>query len=444
MNHKLNQLIVAVALSAAVVVACNKAPEAPVALPTTGTTIVTANNVFQVLDTAKNDSLFARLVKRVGAVNGITSILATGTNGFTIFVPDNTVMKNFIAAATGGLIPAAAPDATHSAFLSGALGANSLPIASAVGLVNYHIITGTVRSTAIPTTFPNAPQPTYLAVSTATPFVRLANYPSRRGTDVWLNNIPVIPAIDVTAVNGVIHHIAAVAVPPSSFLWDRINVDADLTYLRAAVLRADSGVVSVPGTLNTNSVQSLLSNFGPNFTLFAPLDAAFRATLYAVAYPNVYNQIYQAVYTAQIAGGATVPVATAAATAAATANAPTQTNALVATPAVFSNPALFGALPASTVKGILVSHVLGSRAFSVNLPTAVTNVPTLLNGAIPAHPGVKVAATFAGPFVTGITVQGVGNVTSFPVVMNPNPNGSSDQNCVNGVMHKIAGVLLPQ
>ena len=62
---------------------------------------------------------------------------------------------------------------------------------------------------------------------------------------------------------------------------------------------------------------------------------------------------------------------------------------LASTPAVFSNPALYGALSAQTVKGILVYHILGSRAFSVNLPTTATNVPTLLNVAIASHPGVN-------------------------------------------------------
>jgi hypothetical protein len=43
-----------------------------------------------------------------------------------------------------------------------------------------------------------------------------------------------------------------------------------------------------------------------------------------------------------------------------------------------------------------------------------------------------------------MTVKGVGNATAFPVVINPLPAGSSDQNFFNGVLHKINGVLLPQ
>jgi phage tail sheath gpL-like len=113
---------------------------------------------------------------------------------------------------------------------------------------------------------------------------------------------------------------------------------------------------------------------------------------------------------------------------------------------VFNNPLLYPALTAQVVKGLVVYHILGTRAFSVNLPATATSVPTLLNSAIAAHPGVSVTATFTGPFVTGATVKGLGNPTASTILINPTPapGGTSDQHYLNGVLHKINQVLRPQ
>jgi len=168
-----------------------------------------------------------------------------------------------------------------------------------------------------------------------------------------------------------------------------------------------------------------LQNIGANLTVFAPTDAAFQATITGAV--------------AQVLIGLGVPPATALA----------QATALASTPAVFSNPNLYPYLTAETVKGIVVYHVLGTRAFTNNLPTTAANFPTLLNGGIPAHPGLTIQATFGVPFVTSATVKGLGNATASNVQINaspliPDPNGTSDQHYLNGVIHKIDQVLLPQ
>jgi uncharacterized surface protein with fasciclin (FAS1) repeats len=100
-----------------------------------------------------------------------------------------------------------------------------------------------------------------------------------------------------------------------------------------------------------------------------------------------------------------------------------------------NTPQLF---TAQTVRGIVAYHILGSRAFSVNLPAANAFVPTLLNGAVPTHPGLGVAATFAGPVTTAISLRGVGNRGAVANVI------AKDLNAVNGIVHKINMVLLPQ
>ncbi len=86
-------------------------------------------------------------------------------------------------------------------------------------------------------------------------------------------------------------------------------------------------------------------------------------------------------------------------------------------------------------------HLLGARAFSVNLPTTATNTPTLLNSVIPTHPGVAVQATFGATGVTAATVKGAANATASNILINPLPGATSDQNYINGVLHKIDQVL---
>ena len=110
------------------------------------------------------------------------------------------------------------------------------------------------------------------------------------------------------------------------------------------------------------------------------------------------------------------------------------------------------ALSPTNVKGILVYHVLGKRAFTNNFPTTETAVPTLLNSGLPSHPGLKIKSTFTSPnpFVTAATVKDVyNNSPAANIIINaspltPDPIGTSDQSFVNGVLHKIDKVLLPQ
>ena len=109
---------------------------------------------------------------------------------------------------------------------------------------------------------------------------------------------------------------------------------------------------------------------------------------------------------------------------------------------------MYSALTAQTVKGILVYHILGTtipgiRVFSVNLPTTATAQKTLLNQAVPTHPGVTVQATFAGPFVGAATVKGLANTTASRIIINPANPFATDQNYINGVIMRIDQVLRP-
>ncbi len=401
---KLNLLL---GVSAVLVLAsCNDDLEqiaAPVTPAPAGLTLA------QTLDANDNDSLYYRLAVRGGQIPGISN----NATQFTLFVPDNNAMKGFINAISGGLVPLNAPDAVFSNFIT-----TNIPAASAAGIVGYNTLPQVIRSSNIPSTFPNFQYPSILnPAPTVSALLRLTTFPSTRN-GAWLNNIP-LTAVDQEASNGVIHHTAFVNTPPQRFLWNRIDTDPGLTYLKAAINRADSGTAA-PGTL-----VSALSNIGANLTVFAPTDAAFQATITGAV--------------AQVLIGLGVPPATAL----------TQAAALASTPAVFSNPNLYPYLTAQTVQGIVVYHVLGTRAFTNNLPTTATSFPTLLNGGIPAHPGISIQATFGVPFVSAATVKGLANATPSNVIINaspliPDPSGTSDQHYLNGVIHKIDQVLLPQ
>jgi len=369
---------------------CNKnVPDAvPITYPTASGT-----SIGDVINTDPNYSFLKAALIRAGML----TTLQDNTKLYTLFAPDNAA---FIASG----IPSEAAIAT-------------IPVTSLVPLLQYHLVSQRITSAQIPSTFPNFQYPSFLnPAPTLSALLRLTTFPTTRN-GAWVNNIPIKQA-NTLGANGVIHTVAALVAPPSRYLWDRINTDADMTYLRAAVIRADSGVVAT----SPSSLVGALNNIGANLTVFAPRDSSFRATLTG------------AIYQALVAQG--VPAATALA----------QATSLASTPAVFSNPALFSVLTAQTVKGIVVYHVFTNRAFTNNFPTALTNYPTLLNSAVPSHPGVGLTATFGTPFVNNATVKGLRNATAARVLLNPTPepNGSSDQHYLNGVLHKIDQVLMPQ
>ncbi|CAN5782744.1 hypothetical protein BH11BAC4_BH11BAC4_25340 [soil metagenome] len=388
---------------------CNKDLEQFPGTPAAG--ISTDPALGDVIKANADDSLYYRMIVK----SGLLATINNKTTTYTMFVPGNSAMRSFITAASGGLVPPGAPDAVFSGFITA-----NLPAASAAGIVSYNTCPQALFSSSIPSTFPNFQYPSILnPAPTLSALLRLTTFPTTNN-GAWLNNVPIVPALNVVAGNGVIHHIAAVVTPPQRYLWDRINTDAGLTYLKAAIIRADSGTIA-PGTL-----VGALSNIGANLTVFAPTDAAFQATLTGAIYQGLVAAGYPA-------GASTFATA----------------SALASSPTVFSNPLLYSVLTARTVQGIVVYHVLGTRAFTNNFPTTATLVKTLLNGGVPTHPGISIKATFGVPFVTAATIKGLGNATDANVIINaapliPDPSGTSDQHYLNGVLHKIDQVLLPQ
>jgi uncharacterized surface protein with fasciclin (FAS1) repeats len=90
---------------------------------------------------------------------------------------------------------------------------------------------------------------------------------------------------------------------------------------------------------------------------------------------------------------------------------------------------LFALLPKSTLQGIVAYHVLGSTAFSPNLPTVATGVPTLLSSSLAGAPLLTIDAAQGA--------KGAKNPSYSKIV-------TKDKQSYNGVYHIIDQVLLPQ
>ncbi len=400
-NKLLNTAFV-MASTITLLTACNKDVPAANAIKTPD---VTGQSIADIINTDAGFTILKAAVARAStstASPSLNTLLSDRTGVYTLFAPTDAAFQLSGIPSSAALV----------AFRPGQLDT----------LLRYHIVGGqALTGSTIPSTFPNLQVPSLFVLAqpspTLPPGLRLSLFPSKRGTAFWVNNIP-LTQTDIQAANGVIHKTATLVSPPSQFLWDRINTDVNLTFFKAAIQRADSGTTAATSLQGA----AVLQNPAANLTMFVPNDIAMQTILTGL--------ITQAL----IAQG--VPPATAAAQAA----------ALASTPAVFSNPALYGALSAQTVKGIVVYHILGTRAFSINIPTTATSVPTLLNGAVPTHPGVSIQATFGATGVTAASVKGLVNSTPSNILINPTPapGGTSDQHYINGVLHIIDQVLRPQ
>jgi Fasciclin domain len=400
---------------------CNKNLEQ---LPeiTTPAPIAATGNIGATIAANPNDSLFYRLLVR----STMLPTLSDSSKRFTIFAVDNAGMKIFVNQASGGLVPLASPDAVFSTFI-----ANTLPVASAAGIVQY-LTTGQLLPTSlVATRFPNTAYPSLIQLDPVnTPFLRMTKTIAKgtAGNISYVNNVPSFGANDQVATNGIIHHIYSVAAPPTVLLRAVIDGKSNLTYWKAALLRADSGQVVKPNNDSTNFLNYFMAYGVLNQTVIAPSDAAFQTFIFSVVYGKA------------LLSNATPAQAT-----------------ILANAAVAAGPAFLNTNNVSTaqVRGIVAYHILASditgsiapniRAFSVNIPTTATFVKTLVNGSVAVHPGVRAIATFAGPATTSVTFTGFSALTGgAPFTDIPASVIDKDNNAVNGVLHTIDRVLVPQ
>lgn len=180
--------------------------------------VPSGSTIGEVLNTNASFSILKAAVTKAGLLTAVSD----RNSVFTVFAPDDAA---FIRSG----IPLAA--------------INLLPAATVASIVQYHVIPGAkLTSDRIPTSFPNVQMPTAFIIPApnTSPLVRFSSFPSKRGANLWVNNIPVTSA-DVAVANGTIHVTAAVVAPPTRVLLDTMARDADLQFLVAAVLAADAG-----------------------------------------------------------------------------------------------------------------------------------------------------------------------------------------------------------
>ena len=293
-----------------------------------------------------------------------------------------------ILATKGGTYTVFAPD--NNAFIASGLSdatVSALPIATLTGLMQYHIIAETIPAASIPSTFPNVQMPSLIQLPGGNPLVRMNLFPAKNGPAYYVNNMPIVQPNAVVATNGIMHRIPFILQPPQQVVSQLIAADANLTLFAELVKRGDVGQPA--GLTRLDSVM----NFGvANITVFAPNNNSIKGLI------NV------------LSGGA-VPLA-----------------APDATFVAFIN----NNLPVANARGVVAYHMLGSRAFSVNLPLTTSTITTLV-GASP-FPQLTVDRSTATPRLLG-AANGAGNYSNFTAV---------DRLAVNGVLHVIDRVLLPQ
>jgi hypothetical protein len=403
-NNKLRSIYLVLLSALFFLASCNKDLEQPAAIP--APVYPTGLGVAATIAANPNDSLFNRLIVRSGQAATLNDLTKT----FTLFAVDNAGMKVFVNAASGGAVPLNAPDATFSAFI-----ANSLPVASAAGIIQYNTIGQKFPFGNIPTTFPNYPLTSQIILDPTQPFVRMNIFPVRGTPYSYVNNIPVT-GIDQAAANGIIHHTFTVVAPPTRVLKDTINRTANLSIFSAAVIRGDSGQVGL------SRLDSLLNFGGTNMTVLVPSDTAFKTLINGLS-------------------GGLIPL-----------GAPNATFI-----GFLNNPAF---VTAATVRGIIAYHFFATnptgsyvpniRVFSVNFPATPTFIKTLVNGSVAVHPGILSQPFFTGPVADSVRFTGLGTFPPGGAAYSGAPatsrrtNGTLDRHAVNGVFHVIDKVLLPQ
>lgn len=406
-NYKLLLLLSTVVF----ITSCNKDLEqfAPITVPG----YPTGNGIAATIALNPNDSLFSKLIVR----SGMSTTLNDLTKSFTLFAVDNPGMRIFVNAASGGLIPIAAPDAVHANFIS-----TLIPAASAAGIINYNTIGQKFLAANISSAFPNYPLTSQIILDPAQPFVRMNIFPVRGTAYSYVNNLPItVAGLDQLAANGVIHHTYTIVAPPTATLKAMIAGESTLSYFRAAIARADSGTVA-----GTSQFDFLLNYGVTNMTVLAPNDAAFQSLVFGLVYSQVFAATGSTALATAFANGA-----------------------------VAVGPAFLSTNNVTTaqIKGIIAYHLLATkttsyqpniRVFSVNIPATPTFIKTLVNGAFDAHPGILAKATYAGPFAIGATFTGLGNFGGAPYGGTPANAVAIDKHAVNGVYHIIDKVLLPQ
>ncbi len=221
-RRKVSLLVVVVATLSLTLTGCWDDPNPTIPPPQNIAQAVTSGRQFTFLEAAVTRA-------NLGAT-------LSGTGPFTVFAPTD--------------------DAFRASGIPDIATINNLPVATLTSILQYHVVSGSVAASAIPTAV-NTPQPT-VGTGNAPIFIT-----KTASGSVSVNNARVISA-DNPATNGVIHAIDRVLMPPAGNLLQVAAADPQLSFLAAAAVR---GGAAVTGALGGTTP----------LTVFAPTNDAFRA-----------------------------------------------------------------------------------------------------------------------------------------------------------------------
>jgi uncharacterized surface protein with fasciclin (FAS1) repeats len=303
------------------------------------------DNIITIAGKESNLSLFTAAAKRVGLETDLALL-----GNYTILAPTDAAFN-------------------AAGITSATIGSLSLDVLRAV--LRNHIISGRVRSTDL---LPG-PNATYLSLQREILSCSFYN-------NVFYFNAKKVSTADIVSLNGVLHKVDGVLLPPTNTLTATAALNPNLSLFVAAVNKA--GLASA-----LNASTTLL-------TVFAPNNAAFIAAGF-----------------------------------------PDEAAINAADPVVLGNILRYHVLPASSLTSSTLTSPLNraGRAFSVDF---TTNSYATALGSL-----ATVAVTASG---SGVTVKGISNPTAAAVTTadilyfagTPGANGTRP-----GVLHIIDKVLLP-
>ncbi|MGB0525894.1 MAG: fasciclin domain-containing protein [Flammeovirgaceae bacterium] len=263
-----------------------KASAVPAGPNASQATLSTGNNIFLTVNTQgvfvnSNKVITADIdaengvIHEIGAVLTVpstdivgTAVSATGTD-FTLLVTaianasanTGTDVASVLSGTTAYTVFAPTTQAFIDAGFDYEFLSNSANAAAILDILLYHVIAGEVVADNVPAG-PNASQETLLTDANI--------YLTNNNDGVFVNANQVIAA-NVDASNGVVHVIGGVLTPPSGNIVDLVSGDTDLELLLTVIQYVDDNT--------SENLAGTLSDASGTFTVFAPSNAAFIATV---------------------------------------------------------------------------------------------------------------------------------------------------------------------
>lgn len=199
------------------------------------TTTPTVDNSITGIASANAD--FSILVQALTRAELASTLQADGD--FTVFAPTNAAFTSFLSTA-------------------GFASINDVPKDALKEILLNHVITGTIKSTDLSTTYIKT-----MAKGTASTTNNLSMFVNTANNAVKLNGVATVKTADIMASNGVIHSVDAVIGLPTLVTHATANPNF-------------SSLVGALTATGQPDFVSILSGTGP-FTVFAPDNAAFTA-----------------------------------------------------------------------------------------------------------------------------------------------------------------------